>query len=41
MTHKNGDIYEGEWIADKAHGHGTFIDTAGNARYEGAWEHDL
>ena len=40
MVHANGDVYEGEWSEDKAHGKGVFIDFR-NARYEGDWENDM
>ena len=40
MTHANGDVYEGEWLEDKANGYGVFIDSQ-NARYEGMWKDDL
>ena len=34
MTHANGDVYEGNWVNDKANGYGIFIDT-NFAKYEG------
>lgn len=40
MTHANGDVYEGEWVDDKAHGFGTFVDTEG-AKYTGEWVNDM
>jgi hypothetical protein len=40
MTHANGDIYEGSWKDDKAHGFGIFIDSH-NAKYEGFWMDDF
>lgn len=40
MTHSNGDIYDGIWKDDKAHGFGIFLDGT-NAKYEGFWENDL
>ena len=40
MTHANGDIYEGSWKEDKAHGFGIFVDSS-NAKYEGFWLDDL
>jgi len=39
MTHANGDLYEGEWKEDMAHGYGTFLDTKG-ASYKGYWIKD-
>jgi len=36
ITHKNGDIYHGEWKEGKAHGHGIFIDQNGSM-YDGQW----
>ena len=39
MTHANGDVYEGNWVNDKANGFGVFIDT-NNAVYEGEWLDD-
>lgn len=39
LTHADGDIYEGEWFDDKAHGYGVYIHTDG-AKYEGFWKED-
>ena len=39
MTHANGDMYEGQWRDDKAHGNGVFVD-ANNAMYTGEWVDD-
>jgi hypothetical protein len=41
MTHANGDIYEGDWLNDRANGFGIFIDVNSEAKYEGLWENDL
>lgn len=38
--HANGDVYEGEFKDDKAHGYGKYISFDGN-KYEGWWENDL
>ena len=24
LTHSDGDVYEGEWLEDKAHGYGVY-----------------
>ena len=34
LVHADGDIYDGEWKADKANGRGTYIHVNG-ACYEG------
>eukprot|EP00579_Thalassiosira_antarctica_P030768 CAMPEP_0202034056 /NCGR_PEP_ID=MMETSP0905-20130828/66359_1 /ASSEMBLY_ACC=CAM_ASM_000554 /TAXON_ID=420261 /ORGANISM="Thalassiosira antarctica, Strain CCMP982" /LENGTH=201 /DNA_ID=CAMNT_0048597973 /DNA_START=718 /DNA_END=1321 /DNA_ORIENTATION=+ len=39
MTWKNGDVYEGEWKADKIDGQGTHWDVNGD-RYTGEWKAD-
>lgn len=39
MTHKNGDIYHGEWKDGKANGNGVFLDRKGNL-YDGEWLND-
>ena len=39
LTHADGDIYEGEWYDDKAHGYGIYVHTDG-AKYEGFWKED-
>ena len=39
MTHADGDIYEGEWLDDKANGKGTYYHING-AKYEGEWKDD-
>jgi len=38
-VHADGDVYEGEWINDKAEGKGTYSHANG-AYYEGAWLDD-
>ena len=35
----DGDVYEGDWKDDKAHGYGFYNHTDG-ARYEGEWFED-
>lgn len=37
--HADGDIYDGDWIDDKAHGMGTYSHSNG-AFYNGEWEDD-
>jgi len=37
MTHANGDVYEGQWLDDRANGFGIFIDVNSEAKYEGYW----
>lgn len=37
--HADGDVYEGEWVNDKAEGHGTYSHANG-AFYEGSWLDD-
>ena len=39
MYYENGDIYEGEWIDDKANGKGIYIHAQGG-KYEGEWRED-
>jgi len=39
FTYPNGDVYDGEWQQDQAHGLGVF--TAKDLKYEGQWENDL
>jgi hypothetical protein len=39
-VHIDGDVYEGNWVNDKANGFGLYIHVNG-ARYEGQWRHDL
>lgn len=36
LIHADGDVYEGDWVDDKAHGKGIYIHMDG-ARYEGDW----
>ena len=37
--HADGDIYEGEWLDDKANGQGKYTTHNGNI-YEGSWKND-
>ena len=39
MIHADGDIYNGMWRDDKAHGFGEYTHTDG-AKYEGYWVDD-
>ena len=39
MIHADGDIFEGEWFNDKAHGQGKYTHFEG-AIYEGTWVND-
>jgi hypothetical protein len=39
LIHADGDIYEGEWKDDKAHGFGVYQHSDG-AKYEGQWAMD-
>ena len=39
LVHADGDIYEGMWLNDKAHGHGTYRHANG-ATYVGDWFED-
>jgi len=41
MTHANGDVYEGQWLDDRANGFGIFIDVISDAKFEGYWLDDL
>ena len=34
MIHADGDVYDGEWLDDKAHGYGIYVHLDG-ATYEG------
>ena len=36
LIHSDGDVYEGFWKDDKAHGYGVYNHLDG-ARYEGNW----
>lgn len=36
LIHADGDVYEGDWLDDKAHGKGVYKHFDG-ARYEGDW----
>jgi hypothetical protein len=36
FTHTKGEIYDGHWSNDKAHGFGIYVHNNG-ARYEGEW----
>jgi hypothetical protein len=38
-VHADGDVYEGEWTNDKAHGKGTYSHANG-AYYNGDWVDD-
>jgi hypothetical protein len=38
-VHADGDIYEGQWVNDKAEGKGTYSHANG-AYYEGDWIDD-
>lgn len=40
FTHVDGDLYEGQWVNDKANGFGTYKHTNG-AQYNGEWKDDL
>ena len=33
---ENGDVYEGEFVADRRHGRGRFLSTRGE-EYDGSW----
>ena len=37
--HTDGDVYEGEWLDDKAHGQGVYYHEDGS-KYEGEWFED-
>lgn len=39
MIHSDGEVYEGEWVNDKAHGFGVYLHSDGS-RYEGEWLND-
>ena len=39
LIHADGDVYEGEWKDDKAHGIGCYNHTDGS-KYEGEWYED-
>ncbi len=38
--HTDGDLFEGDWIQDKANGFGVYIHAQGG-RYEGFWKDDF
>ena len=35
----NGDVYEGQWLDDKANGQGTYVHADGSS-YQGEWQED-
>ena len=37
MTYPNGDVYEGEWVADKFNGEGTYTYKKSGDIYSGSW----
>lgn len=39
LIHADGDVYEGEWLNDKAHGKGIYLHLEG-ATYSGDWVED-
>jgi len=39
LYHADGDIYEGDWLDDKANGKGTYTHANG-AKYVGQWKDD-
>ena len=39
LIHADGDVYEGNWLNDKAHGEGDYIHLDG-AKYSGDWIED-
>ena len=39
LIHPCGDVYEGEWLNDKAHGKGIYYHTDGS-KYIGEWVND-
>jgi len=39
LIHSDGDVYEGEWVQDKAQGFGVYTHTDG-AQYIGYWYED-
>eukprot|EP00913_Durusdinium_trenchii_P009282 g8721.t1 len=40
FVHANGDVYEGQWLDDKAHGSGKFLHSDGSS-YIGDWSEDM
>ncbi len=44
LIHVDGDVYEGDWVDNKAEGKGLFINFSEKygegARYEGQWHND-
>ena len=39
MVHADGDVYEGDWVDDKANGQGEYMHLNG-AHYKGEWKND-
>ena len=39
LIHADGDVYEGDWLNDKAHGKGIYVHRDG-ASYTGEWFED-
>lgn len=40
LIHSDGDIYEGQWVKDKAHGKGVYLNKDGSS-YNGEWYEDF
>lgn len=39
LIHDDGDVYEGNWLNDKAHGRGIYLHKDGST-YTGEWYED-
>ena len=39
LIHSDADVYEGDWLNEKAHGNGIYIHADG-AKYVGDWKDD-
>ena len=39
MIYADGEVYEGKWFEDKAHGTGVYINKQ-KSQYEGEWSQD-
>ena len=40
LIHSDADVYEGDWLNDKAHGKGVY-NSANGSSYIGEWQNDM
>ena len=41
LKHENGDVYDGQWLYDRAHGFGSYVCKKDGEKYEGDWKLDV